>query len=662
MSVLLPRRRMFWEHLETWGFVFIGLACFTTYALILKGHDTGALGASTRAIHWAFGRLCWLVPSITAIMGVIFVAEASDPRIVAPLTLGSATQVLLLSIIFGEGHVGLGFWQTLYAITGKATFPVVAACLMILMVGMAGISARACLKATMAYLRASDVRRSQAVAVKQDAKPRVVGSSCADLIEETSVVEIAHKGAYRLPALSLFREPVTIDVPPSNDQVKLVSSLKSLGVNVSYQGQERGPSVTSYRIKPALGTKVSKITALRDDIQIALSAQSVRIEAPIPGKDVVGIEVPNAVRDEVFLRDMLDGLDKRGALPIVIGRDMSGKSVIVDLASMPHMLVAGATGSGKSVFLNVLIASLLSHLTPSDLHLVMIDPKRTELTPYNGIPHLGSAKVIVDLQQAAGALQRVKRDMESRLDMLSRAGVRKIAEYNAKHPDAKMPYLVVIIDEMAELMLTVGDEIEKTIISIAQLGRAAGVHLVLATQKPLAEVVTSLIKSNLPCRVAFAVASQVDSRTILDMNGAETLLGRGDMLFLPEDAPKPRRIQSANVTSDELSALVDHWREQAGPEHAQLIDEPEPVALTLETSIDERAYEAALFMLDTRRVSTIGLRKQLGVGHPRAADIMNQLAELGVVSGHAGSKSRRLLIESREDLDQIFGRENMEVA
>jgi S-DNA-T family DNA segregation ATPase FtsK/SpoIIIE len=355
----------------------------------------------------------------------------------------------------------------------------------------------------------------------------------------------------------------------------------------------------------------------------------------------------------------LSSLPQRGTVPplhMALGKDITGRPVFGDLGKMPHLLVAGATGSGKSVCLNTIIASLLVSATPDQVQMLFIDPKRVELTVYNGIPHL-IKDVITDPKLAAGALYEMTREMDSRYERFAKAGVRKIEEYNAKFPDEKLPFIVIIIDELADLMLIAPGKVETVICRLAQLARATGMHLVVATQRPSVDVITGIIKANIPSRIAFAVSSQIDSRTILDMGGAERLLGRGDMLYLPIDAPKPVRAQGALITGSEVSRLVDFWKHQARPEN--MLD-VEFVPIEEETrasknELDALLYEAAVSLIETQLGSTAQLQKKFSIGHPRAVRIMEQLERFGVVGPNEGTKPRQVIM-SFSDLEPIASR------
>jgi S-DNA-T family DNA segregation ATPase FtsK/SpoIIIE len=463
---------------------------------------------------------------------------------------------------------------------------------------------------------------------------------------------------YRLPDLAVFDPPQAQLADDSSRAGVLEDTLASFGVGAKVVHIERGPSITRYELKPERGVKIARIASLADDLALALAATSVRIEAPIPGKSAVGIEVPNATISVVAIAEILAALPQRGTIPplnVALGKDITGRPVFGDLGRMPHLLVAGATGSGKSVCLNAIIASLLASATPDQVQLLMIDPKRVELTVYNGIPHL-IKEVITDARMAAGALQEMTREMDSRYERFAKAGVRKIEEYNAKYPEERLPYVAIVIDELADLMLIAPAKVELTICRLAQLARATGIHLIVATQRPSVDVITGIIKANIPSRIAFAVSSQVDSRTILDMAGAERLLGRGDMLYLPIDAPKPIRAQGALITGSEVNRLVAFWAAQSRPEN--LVDvEVTPIDDDEEAQrrVDPLAYEAAKFIIETSYASTAQLQSRFSIGHPRAVRVMKQLEEIGVVGPHEGTKPRRINL-GLADLEQIVGR------
>ena len=466
---------------------------------------------------------------------------------------------------------------------------------------------------------------------------------------------------YRLPDLALFDPPQQAVVDETQRSILLEDTLASFGVGAKVTHIERGPAITRYELKPDRGVKISRISSLADDLALALAATSVRIEAPIPGKSAVGIEIPNAQVSVVAIQEILQALPMRGQIPplnMALGKDVTGRPIFGDLGKMPHLLVSGATGSGKSVCLNCIIASLLVSATPDQVQMLFIDPKRVELTVYNGIPHL-IKEVITDPRLAAGALLEMTKEMDSRYERFAKAGVRKIEEYNSKYPDEKLPYVVIIIDELADMMLIAPARVETTICRLAQLARATGIHLVVATQRPSVDVITGIIKANIPSRIAFAVSSQVDSRTILDMAGAERLLGRGDMLYLPIDAPKPVRVQGALITGAEVTRLVAFWASQGRPENMLDVDVSPIEDDERGRVVDPLAYDAAKFIIETNYASTAQLQSQFAIGHPRAVRLMKQLEDLGVVGPHEGTKPRRINI-GLGDLETIasrFGRD-----
>jgi len=450
-------------------------------------------------------------------------------------------------------------------------------------------------------------------------------------------------------------------------------TLLAFGAPVRVVEINRGPTITQFGVEPdytqgrggrRTKVKVSKITALADDLSLALAAPSVRIQAPVPGKGYVGIEVPNAQIQVVALRDVMEApsfrkLDSR--LRLGLGQDVSGRAVAADLAAMPHLLIAGTTGSGKSVCVNAIISCLLLQNTPDDLRFVMVDPKRVELAPYNRVPHL-LAPVVVELDRVVGALQWISREMNDRYNRFSQAGVRNIEEYNRRMEasgERRLPYLVLVIDELADLMMLAPDETEKAITRLAQLARATGIHLIIATQRPSVDVVTGLIKANFPARIAFAVASSVDSRVVLDQPGAERLLGRGDMLFQAPDSPAPVRMQGAFVSEPELARLIDHWKSQA-VERGVVTPPLAPSALPTGVPLKQGALwetmgpedgesdplfdEAVEIVRRMRRASISLLQRRLRIGYTRSARLVDQLEEKGIVGpAQSGSQAREVL-------------------
>ncbi|OFX29931.1 MAG: hypothetical protein A2Z07_05385 [Armatimonadetes bacterium RBG_16_67_12] len=442
---------------------------------------------------------------------------------------------------------------------------------------------------------------------------------------------------------------------PADTARALEQTLNSFGVQVKVIGWEVGPVVTRFEIQPEPGVKVQRITSLTNDIALNLAAQSVRIEAPIPGKSAVGIELPNQKASLVQLREILssDHFQKAtGPLIVAVGKDIAGHPVVADLTEMPHLLIAGATGSGKSVALNAMIASLLFRCTPRQVRLVMIDPKRVELTDYNEIPHL-LTPVVTNPRQAASVLKDMLRVMEQRFELFAQAGARNIQSYNQLADVEPLYYIVIIIDELADLMMVAPADFEDIICRLAQMTRATGIHLVVATQRPSVDVITGLIKANIPSRLAFAVSSQVDSRTILDGPGAEKLLGRGDMLFLPLGASRAIRAQGAYVADDEIRAVVEWWRQQGRPEYDRQLVEAQQSAPTAEHADGERMIEAARLVVRSGYGSVSLLQRKMRIGYVTAARLIDELETRGVVGPVQGSSPREVLI-GLDDLERLL--------
>ncbi|MDO8560229.1 MAG: DNA translocase FtsK 4TM domain-containing protein [bacterium] len=447
--------------------------------------------------------------------------------------------------------------------------------------------------------------------------------------------------------------------PTSGDikanQYLIEKTLKNFGIVAEMGEVSVGPTVTQYTLKPADGVKLSKIVSLSDNLALALAAHPIRIEAPIPGRSLVGIEVPNQTTAIVPLRQALDSDEfrqRRSNLMVALGMDVKGKPWLADLARMPHLLIAGATGSGKSVCINTIIVSLLYQNSPDDLRFVMVDPKRVELPIYNGIPHL-LAPVITDVKKTINALHWAIREMEQRFDILAAVHKRDIASYN-ETAEEKMPYIVLVIDELADLMVAAGPDIEGSIIRLAQMSRAVGIHLVIATQRPSVDVITGLIKANITTRIAFSVASLVDSRTILDMSGAEKLLGRGDMLFLSAEISKPKRLQGAYAADGEIKRVIDHLKQQGPPEYDPDVTEPPTHGSGViigggrngggDEDGDSMLEAATDVILRYNKASASMLQRRLRIGYSRAARILDLLQERGVVGPADGSKAREVLL------------------
>ena len=689
-------------NLEIVGIAALAFAVFCGAALAFP-HRTGAVGSwSAGELRHFFGALAPLFPVLVALLGAILFLEVNVKRTIAGIGSTALAYFLLLAAMFGAGGlkrggiVGTNIWWALHALVGTVgAWIVLSVALVSLTLWLTNASMKQLIGRVIVFFGGlrppavpqlpqlsvevprghESLREAFALPVQpivpvervvhvEPVTPRpkpvvepqtIVQVSPADAVTPDEIVteDPSPPGGtvtYRLPDLAIFDVPPSQAIDESNRAHVLEDTLASFGVGAKVSHIERGPSITRYELKPERGVKISRIAALADDLALALAATSVRIEAPIPGKSAVGIEIPNQTVSVVAVREILEALPNRGQVPplwMALGKDITGRPVFGDLCRMPHLLVAGATGAGKSVCLNAIISSLLVCATPDQVQMLMIDPKRVELTVFNGIPHL-IKDVIADPRLAAGALFEMTKEMEARYERLAKASVRKIEEYNAKYPDERLPYVVIVIDELADLMLVAPARVETTIMRLAQLGRATGIHLLVATQRPSVDVITGLIKANVPSRIAFAVSSQTDSRVILDMNGAERLLGRGDMLFLPIDAPKPIRAQGALITNAEVSRLVEFWARQSRPQNLLDVDvvpvDDEPGR----RDIDPLCYEAAKFIIEANYASTAALQSQFSIGHPRAVRIMKQLEDAKVVGRHEGTKPRKILVGPAE--------------
>lgn len=529
------------------------------------------------------------------------------------------------------------------------------------------------------------IKKEKMTQKEQESSPDELGNLFKQQIEEKEekvkeVLNLEHTLAveeenenYEFPPIEMLKEGSKIGIKGGKRAVadtatRLQKTLYSFGVSAKVENVSVGPAITRYELKPAEGVRVNKIANLADDIALNLAAESIRIEAPIPGKHAVGIEVPNAENEVVHLRDIIDTTEfetHKSNLAFALGKDVAGKAIVADIAKMPHVMIAGATGSGKSVCINTLITSIIYKSKPSDAKLVMIDPKVVELSVYNGIPHL-LIPVVTDPRKAAGALAWAVQEMENRYATFAAKGVRDLKGYNeavAKTDGiGKLPHIVIIIDELADLMMVAKKDVEDAICRLAQKARAAGMHLVIATQRPSVDVITGLIKANIPSRVAFAVSSQVDSRTILDMVGAEKLLGKGDMLFYPAGAPKPTRIQGAFISDSEVESIVNFLKANGEVTYNEDIIESIENSNKTDKEISEQENnddDADPFLMDaidvvveTGQASTSFIQRRFKVGYARAGRIIDQMEERGVISGYQGSKPREVLM-SKERLAEL---------
>ncbi len=515
---------------------------------------------------------------------------------------------------------------------------------------------------------------------KEESSPDVIDANLFKKVEQQKedktkeVLQLEHTITeedenYEFPPVQLLTEPEKKANKGGKKAVmdtatKLQKTLYSFGVSAKVENVSVGPAITRYELKPAEGVRVSKIANLADDIALNLAAESIRIEAPIPGKQAVGIEIPNKENELVHFREIIESKEfqeHKSKLAFGLGKDVAGEPVVTDIAKMPHVLIAGATGSGKSVCINTLISSIIYKAKPSEVKLLMVDPKVVELSVYNGIPHL-LIPVVTDPKKAAGALAWAVQEMENRYQIFAKKGVRDIKGYNelSKQEDTGvLPQIVIIIDELADLMMVASKDVEDSICRLAQKARAAGMHLVIATQRPSVDVITGIIKANIPSRISFAVSSQIDSRTILDMVGAEKLLGKGDMLFYPAGATKPTRIQGAFVSDKEVEKIVDFIKANGEVKYNEDIIEQIENANKTEKDLeaeqaadddgtDPLLMEAIDTVVDTRQASTSFIQRRFKVGYARAGRIIDQMEERGVISGYQGSKPREVLMSKEK--------------
>lgn len=497
----------------------------------------------------------------------------------------------------------------------------------------------------------ADMTDLKPVEVEKTAATADVGMTGTSAVPKTE-----GKRPYRLPPMTMLN-PGKGQSGGLSDEVRqnariLQETLQSFNIDAKILNASQGPAVTRYELEPAAGVKVSKIVHLADDIALKLAATDIRIEAPIPGKAAVGIEVPNKKLSGVTIRDVLDTeafKNTVGGVPVSLGKDIAGNPVIADLTKMPHLLVAGSTGSGKSVCINTFIASILFKQRPEDVKLILIDPKVVELSNYNGIPHL-LTPVVTDPKKAASVLRWAVREMDDRYKRFALTKTRDISRYNELHPEEAMPFVVIIIDELADLMMVASNDVEESICRLAQKARACGMHLVLATQRPSVDVLTGLIKANVPSRIAFAVSSQIDSRTILDMAGAEKLIGKGDMLFYPMGASKPLRVQGAFISDAEIDKMTEFIKQQGEPEYDESVQKAQSEHTDSEIDFfeDELMRQAIDMVLETGQASASMLQRRFRIGYTRAARMVDTMEAMHIVGPSNGSKAREILMTSEE--------------
>lgn len=513
------------------------------------------------------------------------------------------------------------------------------------------------IKKTMPQIKERLLERPKIVTPKKSPIPETLAPVVAKTKEVPAPRRVDPSG-YKLPGLDLLDSPPPIEARTIKENFEenadiLEETLRDFDIESKVVAFNKGPVITRYELEPAPGVKIHRITSLNDNIALAMKAQSVRIVAPIPGKGTIGVEVPNSSSALVYLKEILDSREyreSRSKLKIALGKDIAGAPVIADLATMPHLLIAGATGSGKTVCVNSLIVSLLFNSSLSEVKFIMIDPKRVELAPFNGLPHL-LAPVVTDSKKASSVLDWVVNEMESRYELFAKESVRNIDLYNekiVKGEMARLPYIIVIIDELADLMIVARQDVEGAITRLAQLSRAVGIHIILATQRPSVDVITGVIKANFPARISFKVASKVDSRTVLDMNGADKLLGRGDMLFIEPGASKPVRAQGSLISDREIERITNFIKSQRQPEYVQDILENHKKSTFKKFDKDEVYEEAVKLILQARQASVSVLQRRLGLGYTRAARLIDMMEDEGIVGPYQGSKPRDILVTLEE--------------
>jgi S-DNA-T family DNA segregation ATPase FtsK/SpoIIIE len=684
------------------GIVLLALAAITFLSLLLSG--TGVLGGAINSVFRAlFGRGSWIVPLFLALLGGGFIAGKKKLEVTH---MGIGLSLIFLSVLgmLAKSLHGDFFDSDIVAASG-GYFGAVLGWVFDSLLGRAGmiglgalttIGLVLCLPVPIRAIlgQAKDQAKElkdKARPIVSEAKPRVKALVQAKMEEEEDQprpIEAPKKKAkplvrdlspmpaaidtpmpaegYHLPPLTLLADPVAKPKRSAQEMQKnieiLEGTLEEFGIDANVVEVATGPTVTRYECQLGPGIRVARITALADNIAMNLAASHVRVEAPIPGKAAIGVEVPNSSPTPVTLREVLDTkefIDNPARLMIGLGQDVSGVNKYADLTRAPHLLIGGATNSGKSIGLASVIMSILMRNTPKDCKFVMIDPKRVELSLFDGIPHL-LCPVIKDVKEAPGVLRAVWREMDRRYDVLSEHGMRNIDGWNAKCSfQEKMPYIVVVIDELADLMIQAAAEVETSIVRLAQLARAVGIHLVIATQRPSVDVITGTIKANIPSRIAFAVSSQIDSRTILDSKGAEDLIGKGDMLFMPIDASKPLRVQGCYVGEKEIEAVCNFWRAQEKPAYVL-----QPVAeaangradVSDELPDDDPLWEDTVrWVVDRGQASTSMLQRRFSIGFQRASRLLDMMEERQIVGPRDGPRPRDVLIDPME-VEALFGR------
>ncbi|HEY5152581.1 MAG TPA: DNA translocase FtsK 4TM domain-containing protein [Candidatus Saccharimonadales bacterium] len=696
------------EQSPYWGYAGAVVLMLLAFLLVLGGFGTGGKAPVNlfHGVYWAFGWAAYLTPVALAYWGAYkFIAE--DRRI--PLgKLSGMTGLLLFSSSWfytafatksassgwGHGHGGVfgqGIGDVILTIVDKIPASLLLLVFTLLAAFFAfGIDPKILLKLAVLFKRPeregddNDLAALKARAAEQpsfqlnEGVPVVHHSSDSPRLttlkntaqklagnENHEALTTASDPNWQFPSIDLLNQKQDkADAGDVNNNAQIIhDTFENFNIDVEMEGANIGPRVTQYTLKPPTGVKLTKITALENNLALDLAAHSIRMEAPIPGKRAVGIEVPNVKSATVRVSSILlsrEWQDHTGALEFAIGKDISGTPIVADLAKMPHVLVAGQTGSGKSVMINTILTSLLYRNSPADLKLILVDPKQVELKPYDEIPHL-LTPVITEPEKCISALKWAVAEMERRYRALAEVNKRDIAGYNDFKKEEGMPYIVIVIDELADLMMMAARDVEALIVRIAQKARAVGIHLVLATQRPSVDVITGLIKANVPARIAFKTTSQVDSRTIIDQVGAEKLLGQGDMLLTTAEVPKPRRIQGALIGDDETAKVTDFIRMQRPPQYDDEVVS-QPVQLNGKGGIvadyggqdadDDMFRDAVRVVIENRKASTSLLQRRLRIGYGRAARLIEQMEEQGIIGQADGSRPREVLVSS---LDDVFG-------
>ncbi len=686
-----------------------GIVLCASALILLLGlalHNCGALGNGlAKLLSSLFGKGAWVVPPVMALIGGALLAgraRVSITRVTWGLLLIFCAVVGLLArqyqgdyfdpevVSAGGGYLGAVLGWAFGAMLGVAKGVGLVAMLLVGVVLCANAPLRDLTRNATQRIRRNpapkpveaeddEPRKTRAAAAvrmlnesaTEQPKPEKL-TRPAPIIRDTQSPDTVTldtgtaKEGYNLPPLSLLAEPQKAPKRSPQEMQQnietLETTLEQFGIEANVVEVATGPTITRYEIQLGPGIRVGRISALADNIAMNMKAGHVRVEAPIPGKAAIGVEVPNRIRSMVTLRELCESLefhDNKSRLMVALGKDVSGVNKYTDLTRMPHLLIGGATNSGKSISLTTIIMSLILRNTPKDVRLVMIDPKRVELTFFDGLPHM-MCPVVKDVKEAPGVLRAVWREMDRRYDKFSEAGVRNIDGWNEKASfQDKLPYIVVVIDELADLMMQAAAEVETAICRLAQLARATGIHLVIATQRPSVDVITGTIKANIASRIAFAVTSHIDSRTILDQSGADKLVGRGDMLFLPIDATKPVRIQGCYVSEKEIEDVCDFWRQQEKPQYVlnpvQIAIEEREAEMKEEQEADPLWEDAVRWVVDRGQASTSMLQRRFSIGFQRASRMLDMMEERGIVGPRDGPRPREVLLDPME-AERMFGR------